>query len=102
VHDVRERHGATVPGAIARRVAARTPFGDAFRAETGLTPDRAAGAAWTGYRRWAAWVPAVTSPSTAWGAIVVLALVAFVAQRRRRSRRRRHWDEEESVEGAPP
>lgn len=95
VHHVRGRYGAAVPGAIARRVASGTGFAEAFEAETGLTPDRAADEAWAGYRRWTEWVPAVTSPSAAWAAIVVLALVAFAAQRRRRARRRRQWDEED-------
>jgi uncharacterized membrane protein YdfJ with MMPL/SSD domain len=72
-------------------------FAEAFRAETGITPDRAADDAWAGYRRWTEWVPAVTSPSAAWGVIVLLALAAFVAQRRRRLRRRRQWDEEDPL-----
>jgi hypothetical protein len=95
VHDLRERHGPAVPGAIAGRVAAGTTFVDAFRLETGATPDAAALDAWAGYRRWTAWVPAVTSPAAAWTLILALAPVAFVAQRRRRARRRQVWDEEE-------
>lgn len=96
MNEVRGRYGAAVPGAIARDVAAGMPFAEAFHAETGLTPDRAADEAWAGYRRWTAWVPAVTSQSAAWAAIVILALLAFVVQRRRRARRRRSWDEEEA------
>ncbi len=102
VHHVRGRYGAAVPGAIARRVASGTPFDDAFRAETGVTPDQAADAAWAGYRRWTEWVPALTSPSAAWAVIVLLALIAFVAQRRRRIRRRRQWDEEDPEPGQIP
>ncbi len=98
VHHVRERYGAAVPGAIARRVAAGAAFAEAFQAETGVTPDRAADDAWAGYRRWTEWVPAVTSPSAAWAVIVLLALGAFAAQRRRRARRRRQWDEEDPHE----
>lgn len=95
VHDLRERHGPALPGAIARRVAAGASFPVAFQLETGFTPDAAAAAAWAGYRRWTEWVPAVTSPATAWALILVLALVAFAAQRRRRARTRRRWDAEE-------
>ena len=98
VHHVRGQYGAAVPGAIARRVAAGTTFAEAFQAETGVTPDRAADEAWAGYRRWTEWVPAVTSPSAAWAVIVLLALAAFAAQRRRRARRRRQWDEEDPHE----
>jgi hypothetical protein len=96
VDDVRERYGAAVPGAIARRVGAGAPFAEAFRLETGVTPDAAAAQAWAGYRRWTAWVPAVTDPGAAWLLILLLAFIAFIAQRRRRARRRRQWDEEES------
>ena len=95
VHNLRERHGPAIPGAIAGRVAAGVPFAEAFRLETGLTPDAAADEAWVGYRRWTAWLPAVTSPSAAWTLILVLALVAFLAQRRRRARSRRRWDDED-------
>jgi hypothetical protein len=95
IHDLRQRYGAGVPGAIAARVAAGSGFAEAFRLETGVTPDIAAAEAWAGYRRWTAWVPAATSPSAAWAAIIALAFLAFVAQRRRRARRRRQWDEED-------
>ena len=95
VHDLRERHGPAIPGAIAGRVAAGVPFVEAFRLETGVTPGAAADEAWADYRRWTAWVPAVTSPSAAWTMILVLALVAFLAQRRRRARSRKRWDDED-------
>jgi hypothetical protein len=95
VADLRERYGAAIPGAIAGRVGAGTSFAEAFRLETGVTPDAAADQAWAGYRRWTAWVPAVTDPAAAWLLILLLAFVAFIAQRRRRARRRRQWDEEE-------
>ena len=39
VADLRRRHGATVPGAIAARVAGGTSFVPAFVSETGETPD---------------------------------------------------------------
>jgi hypothetical protein len=96
VDDLRRRHGAPLPGAIAARVATGVPFDRAFEEETRLTPDAAAARAWAGYRRWTAWVPAVTSPSAAWTFILALAFLAFLAQRRRRARRRRQWDEEAS------
>jgi hypothetical protein len=96
VDDLRRRHGPGVPGAIAARVSTGVSFDEAFLLETSETPDRAAERAWAAYRRWTAWVPAVTSPSAAWTAILILACAAFIAQRRRRARRRRAWDEEEA------
>ena len=95
VHHVRERYGAAAPGEIAARVGTGVDFAEAFRIETGVTPDAAAADAWDAYRRWTAWVPAATGPSAAWTVILVLACSAFIAQRRRRARLRRRWDEEE-------
>ena len=96
VDDLRRRHGPNLPGAIAERVAAGLPFERAFLMETSETPDAAAARAWAGYRRWTAWVPALTSPAAAWTAILALACVAFIARRRQRARRRRAWDEEDA------
>lgn len=101
VHDVRQRHGAAVPGAIAARVAAGVTFEEAFRAETGVGPDAAAAQAWAGYRRWTAWFPAVTGPTAAWALILLLAFVAFVVQRRRRVRRRRAWPDDDDPFDTP-
>ncbi|HEY6359484.1 MAG TPA: hypothetical protein VIX63_00200 [Vicinamibacterales bacterium] len=97
VADVRERHGAAVPGAIAGRVARGVPFPHAFRIETGETPDEAAARAWAGYRRWTAWLPVVTGGSAVWTLILALAFVAFVARSRKRARRRKQWADEEEL-----
>jgi hypothetical protein len=98
VADLRRRHGAGVPGAIAARVAGGTPFGRAFLAETGETPDIAASRAWRVYVRWTNWVPALTSGSAAWTLILLLAGAAWIARRRARARRRLAWDDDESAE----
>ncbi len=95
VNDLRERHGADVPGRIVRRVEAGAPFARAFARETGETPGAAAARAWASYRRWTNWVPAIANASTVWTLILGLALLAFIARRRRRVRVRRRWDEEE-------
>jgi hypothetical protein len=104
VDDIRQRHGADVPGRIVGRMAGGIAFARAFQDVTGGTPDAAAALAWAGYRRWTAWVPAVTSASAAWTLILLLAVLAFAVQRRRRARRRRQWDEEERPTpiAAPP
>ena len=99
VGDLRRRHGAAVPGAIAARVATGIPFAQAFEIETGERPDEAADRAWGTYRRWTSWIPVITSASAVWLGILGLALLAFVASRRARARRRRRWDEEERYAG---
>jgi hypothetical protein len=96
VDDLRRRHGADAPGAIAARVADGILFARAFQLETGVTTDAAAARAWRGYRRWTAWLPAITSASATWALILAIAFAAYVAQRRRRIRRRRQWDEEDT------
>jgi hypothetical protein len=96
IADMQRRHGADVPGRIAARVAAGAPFIAAVELETGETPDEAATRAWRLYRRWTNWVPALTSGSAIWVAIMAVAGVAYVAVRRRRARRRAQWEAEEA------
>jgi hypothetical protein len=95
VDDLRRRHGAGVPGAVASRVAEGVPFDQAFSLITSETPDAAAERAWTTYQRATVWIAALTSPSMAWVAIVALAFAAFAATLRRRARRRQLWEDEE-------
>jgi hypothetical protein len=102
VDDLRQRHGAGLPGAIVRRVAEGATFSKAFAAETGELPEQAAARAWQGYRRWSRWLPVLTDASAVWTLILVLAFAAFFARVVQRIRQRRAWDEEEAErEGAP-
>jgi hypothetical protein len=95
LQDVQHRHGASAPGDIAAFVARGLPFADAFERRTGVTVGEAAIRAWQPYRRWTAWLPAITSPSTVWNVILALAFVAFGTRLYRKARRRRQWDEAE-------
>jgi hypothetical protein len=101
VDDLRERHGATLPGRVAAHVSRGVPFTRAFVLETGHTPDAAAARAWVAYRRWTNWLPAVTSGSALWTLILLLACLAFIAARRRRAQRRRAWDDEDRYHAVP-
>jgi len=95
VADLRRRHGATVPGAIAARVAGGASFVRAFASETGETPDLAASRAWSVYVRWTNLVPTLTSGSAVWTLILALAGGAWLARRRARVRRRQRWGEDD-------
>jgi hypothetical protein len=95
VADIQRRHGHAAPAAIAGRVGAGMSFVEAFRLETGETPDAAAARAWAGYRRVAAWVPALTSATALWAGILALAFVAFLVRARQRALRRQAWDDED-------
>ncbi|MGH2399989.1 MAG: hypothetical protein ACRDF6_09090 [bacterium] len=99
VSDLRQRHGAAVPGAIVDRVARGMGFAEAFARETGETPDEAAAGAWQICRRWTSWIPVATSTFSIWIGILLLAVAAFLATLRKRWRRRRQWDQEDV--GAP-
>jgi hypothetical protein len=94
VEDLRRRHGATLPGDIAGRVATGMAFEQAFFTATGETPDQAAAIAWRVYRG-IRWLPVLTGPSGVWAAILMLAGLAFIVRQHRRRRRRRQWDAEE-------
>lgn len=95
VTDLVSRHGANLPGAVARRVATGLDFDRAFEREVGLTPDAAAARAWATYRRWPTWIPALTGPSAIWALIMALSFVVYAVQLRRRILRRRQWADEE-------
>jgi hypothetical protein len=97
IEDVRRRHGLTVPGAIAARVARGEIFDVAFARETGETVNEAALQAWRVYRG-LRWLPILTGASGLWGGIVMLAVIAFGVRLRRRWQRRRAWEEEERRE----
>jgi hypothetical protein len=101
VADLRRRHGASAPGAIAARVAAGDTFDRAFRRITGDTPEQAAERAWTGYRRWTAWVSAVTGDAMPWAIILALAVLAFIARVRQRARSRARWEDEHDPASPP-
>ena len=96
VEDIRRRHGAAVPGAIAGRVAAGASFDDAFTSETGESVQQASSRAWAAYQGWSRWLPMATGSSALWGLILAVAGLAFVVRRRRRAQRRQRWDEEDA------
>jgi hypothetical protein len=97
IADLRRRHGDDVPGSIARRMAAGASFERAFAGQTRETPAAAAARAWDAYRRWTAWIPAITGASATWALILLLAFGAYATQLRRRWRRRREWDDEDQT-----
>ena len=95
IEDVRRRHGLGVPGAIAARVARGESFDAAFHSETAETVEEAAAHAWSVYRG-LRWMPILTSATSQWSVILLLAAVAFVVRVRRR--RRKRWEEDEPLE----
>lgn len=73
-------------------------FDEAFARTTGMSVSAASDAFWGRHRLVAVWLPWVTSPTTMWSAVTLLALAAFVQLRRRRAARRQRWEAEEGEE----
>lgn len=97
IDDARDRHGASVPGRIARRVAAGVPFADAFVSATGDTPDQAAERAWSTFRWWTPLLALPASGHALWVGILVLAVIAFLVRRSRRAQQRARMDAEDEA-----
>ena len=97
VEGLRRRHGPGIPGAIAGRVSEGLPFSRAFQLETGETPEQAAARAWATYRTFAIWLPVLTSSTSVWTLILILALVASAFRLRQRARMRRRWAEDDDA-----
>ncbi len=51
---------------------------------------------WQRPAAWELWVGFVSSPSTLWSVVTLLALIAIWRHRQKRKAQRRHWDEEEA------
>jgi hypothetical protein len=95
VHDLFQRHGQTACKEILMRVHQGTPFEIAFGAATGNTPLQAASEFWRRQRIWTAWVPIVTSSTTLWLAVTMLAILAIYVRRRRNRKMEEEWAKED-------
>ncbi len=95
VHDVLQRNGRTSAAAILARVRRGDSFDDAFAAVTGLTPAEADADFWRRQRIWTSWLPVVTSTTTLWMAVTLLALLAIYRRRQRNLEIEKRWEEEE-------
>jgi len=52
---------------------------------------------WQRPAAWELWVGFVSSPSTLWSVVTLLALIAIWRHRQKRKAQRRYWDEEEAA-----
>jgi hypothetical protein len=98
VHDVMNRHGATSCAHILARLNRGDSFEEAFRNATGVTPSADESDFWQRQRLWTTWVPIITSGTTVWLAITLLALLAIYRRRRRNREIERRWEEEGEME----
>jgi len=96
VRDLVQRHGAAAPGRILAAMAGGAPFPEAFQAGTGATVAAAEAAFWHRHAP-QRWLPLVTSSTTLWLAITLLALYAGRRRRQRSAALRARWDEEDAA-----
>jgi len=95
VHDLVQRHGQTACREILMRVHQGTPFEIAFGTVTGSTPSQAESEFWQRQRIWTSWVPIVTSSTTLWLAVTMLAILAIYMRRRRNRQMEEEWAKED-------
>ena len=77
------------------RVHQGTPFEIAFGIVTGRAPSQAESEFWQRQRIWTSWVPIVTSSTTLWLAVTLLAILAIYMRRRRNREMEEEWAKED-------
>jgi hypothetical protein len=95
VHHVLQRYGSTAAEAILLRMRQGTPFEAAFLDTTGVSPSTAESQFWQHQRIWTSWIPILTSATTLWLAITLLALLAIYMRRRRNREIEKRWEKED-------
>jgi hypothetical protein len=98
VHDLLERHGPATGGEILRRVGMGVPFETAFASIVGRTAATAEFEFWQRQRIWTNWVPVLTSTTTVWLAVTLLALLAIYRRWRKNIAIAEQWEDEDDDE----
>ena len=94
VRDVTRRHGADAAANILRRVGRGDTFARAFAQTTGESVSAAEMAFWNGHRFWTSIGAFLTTPTSLWMIVTVVALVAIIRRRQQRAAQRARWEEE--------
>jgi len=98
VRDLLDEYGEPVAAEMLAHVGEGVPFEGAFARATGRSLLAAEAEFWERQRTWTTWFPLLTSGTTLWIAIMLLALWAVRRRRRRRAAQRRKWEEEEGID----
>jgi hypothetical protein len=98
VHDLLRQHGPTVCKNILMQIGRGIPFDVAFADVIGVTPSHAASEFWKHQRIWTAWIPIITSTTTLWLSVTLLALLAIYVRRRRNRQIEEQWDKEDGTD----
>lgn len=98
VDDLLRQHGRNTVRDTLMRVHSGTDFDTAFAAVTGSSPSHAEAEFWRSQRMWTSWVPIVSSTTTLWVGVTLLALLAIYMRRRRNREIEEEWAKEDSDE----
>ncbi len=96
VRDLVRREGRDLPARLLERVRGGEPFDAAFANVTGKTLRESEDSFWRRFTFWYRWLPFLTSSTTLWMAIVLLALVAIRRRRQRDRLLEEKWKLEEA------
>jgi hypothetical protein len=95
VRDLSERYGAATPADILMRVRRGVPFDTAFTDATGKTVPGEEADFWERQRIWTMWFPIITSSTTLWLVVTLIALLAIQRRRRKNVEIEKKWEEED-------
>jgi hypothetical protein len=98
VHDLLKQHGREAARDILMQIHSGAEFDTAFAAVTGSSPSHAEAEFWRSQRIWTSWVPIVSSTTTLWVGVTLLALLAIYMRRRRNRAIEEEWEKEEADE----
>jgi hypothetical protein len=98
VRDVLEQYGSTAAKAILARMRQGSSFDEAFVDVTGVSPSTAESQFWNRQRIWTSWIPILSSSTTLWLAITLLAILAVYMRRRRNREIEKQWEKEDEEE----
>ena len=96
VRDVFDLHGPAGCAQILTRVGRGAPFDAAFADVAGITPAAAESEFWQRQRIWTNWLPIITSATTLWMAVTLLAILAIYRRRRRNLEIEKQWGKDEN------
>jgi hypothetical protein len=102
VHDVLQRHGAGVAAGILSRMNEGASFDHAFTETVGMSPADAEADFWRRQYTLGAWLPTLTSTTTLWFVVTVLAILAIIRRVMKNRAIEKQWEEEETGESKDP
>jgi hypothetical protein len=102
VHDMFQRYGPAACAEILKRVNRGNRFDSAFSDVTGVTASDAESEFWQRQRIWTVWVPIVTSSTTVWMVVTLIAILAIYMRRRRNREIEERWAKEEEEDDFEP